>query len=71
MILLLDDVRFTIIKKLGLWCSDAVICYIRENILNFSNGVSRSFAHQQNIESFLNAKEFIESIRLQHGSDLD
>ena len=71
MILLLDDVRFTIIKKLGRWRSDAVICYIRENVLDFSKGVSKAFARQQPIESFYNAKHFIESIRLQHGSDLD
>ena len=71
MILLLDDVRMTIIKKLGRWLSDAVVCYIRENVLDFSKGVSKAFAKQRPIESFYNARSFIESVRLQHGNDSD
>ena len=71
MILLLDKISLTIIKKLGRWKSDAVICYIRENILDFSKGVSKAFAKKQPIESFYNAKSFLESIRSQFENDSD
>ena len=71
MILLLDKVRFTIIKKLGRWLSDAVVCYIRENVLDFSKGVSKAFAKKQPIESFYNASSFVKSIKSQYGDDSD
>ena len=71
MILLLENISLTIIKKLGRWKSDAVICYIRENILDFSKGVSKAFAKNKPIESFYNATPFIESIKNQFGNDSD
>ena len=71
MILLLENIRMTIIKKFGRWLSDAVICYVQKNVLDFSKGVSKDFSKKQPIESFYNAKSFIESIRTQHGIDSD
>lgn len=43
MILLFDNIRLTTIKKLGCWLSDVIICYIRENVLDFSKGMSKAF----------------------------
>ena len=71
MILLLEKISMTIIKKLGRWLSDAVVCYIRESVLDFSKGVSKAFAKQRPIESFYNAKSFIESIRQKYKDNSD